>query len=89
MFFLDKNFLLQTKTAELLYHNYAKKLPIIGYHNHLNLKFKTLLLRNYANLETLEFVKKINVNAIGDGYHTNLTEEFMTYAHDNGIEVFQ
>ena len=33
--FLDENFLLQTKIAEDLYHNYAKSLPIIDYHNHL------------------------------------------------------
>ena len=33
--FLDENFLLQTKTAELLYHEYAKEMPIIDYHNHL------------------------------------------------------
>ncbi|MCP9770547.1 glucuronate isomerase [Lacihabitans sp. LS3-19] len=33
--FLDENFLLQTKTAEILYHEYAKDMPIIDYHNHL------------------------------------------------------
>jgi glucuronate isomerase len=33
--FLDDNFLLQTKTAETLYHEYAKHMPIIDYHNHL------------------------------------------------------
>ncbi len=33
--FLDSNFLLQTKTAEKLYHDYAKEMPIIDYHNHL------------------------------------------------------
>lgn len=33
--FLDENFLLSNPTAELLYHQYAKDLPIIDYHNHL------------------------------------------------------
>lgn len=33
--FLDDNFLLQNKTAEKLYHEYAKKMPIIDYHCHL------------------------------------------------------
>lgn len=33
--FLDENFLLQTKTAQVLYHEYAKDLPIIDYHCHL------------------------------------------------------
>jgi glucuronate isomerase len=34
--FLDDNFLLQTKTAERLYHDYAEGLPIIDYHCHLD-----------------------------------------------------
>ena len=33
--FLDENFLLQTKTAERLYHEHVKKMPIIDYHSHL------------------------------------------------------
>ncbi|MDP5229517.1 MAG: glucuronate isomerase [Cellulophaga sp.] len=33
--FINDDFLLQTKFAKKLYHNYAKDLPIIDYHNHL------------------------------------------------------
>ncbi len=33
--FINDNFLLQTDTARLLYHEYAKKIPIIDYHCHL------------------------------------------------------
>jgi len=33
--FLDQDFLLNTKTAQRLYHEYASKLPIIDYHCHL------------------------------------------------------
>jgi glucuronate isomerase len=33
--FLDYNFLLQNRSAEYLYHEYAKDLPIIDYHCHL------------------------------------------------------
>ena len=33
--FLDEDFLLQTPSAQKLYHNFAKDLPIIDYHNHL------------------------------------------------------
>lgn len=33
--FLDENFLLESKTAEILYHEHAKDLPIIDYHCHL------------------------------------------------------
>jgi glucuronate isomerase len=47
--FLDQNFLLQNKTAERLYHDFAAKMPLIDYHCHLapdqianNLNFKNL-----------------------------------------------
>lgn len=47
--FLDHNFLLQSSTAELLYHEFANPMPIIDYHNHLppqdiasNRQFKNL-----------------------------------------------
>ena len=33
--FLNDDFLLQTATARMLYHEYAKPMPIIDYHNHL------------------------------------------------------
>jgi glucuronate isomerase len=33
--FLDQNFLLNTKTAQELYHEFAKEMPIIDYHCHL------------------------------------------------------
>ena len=33
--FLDENFLLHTKTAQQLYHEFAKVMPVIDYHNHL------------------------------------------------------
>ncbi len=33
--FLDDNFLLETSTAQTLYHEYAKQMPIIDYHCHL------------------------------------------------------
>lgn len=36
--FLDDDFLLETETAKVLYHNYAAKMPIIDYHNHLDPK---------------------------------------------------
>ena len=36
--FLDENFLLETETAVKLYHNYAKEMPVIDYHNHLNVQ---------------------------------------------------
>ncbi|WP_375437806.1 glucuronate isomerase [uncultured Hymenobacter sp.] len=32
--FLDEDFLLQTETAQQLYHEFAKQMPIIDYHSH-------------------------------------------------------
>ena len=34
--FNDDNFLLQTETAQRLYHDHAAKMPIIDYHCHLS-----------------------------------------------------
>lgn len=36
--FLDEDFLLQTETAQNLYHNYAEPMPIIDYHCHVSPK---------------------------------------------------
>ena len=34
--FMDEDFLLSNETAKILYHNYAKQVPIIDYHCHIN-----------------------------------------------------
>ena len=34
--FMDKDFLLETKTAQKLFHEYADKMPIVDYHCHIN-----------------------------------------------------
>ena len=36
--FMDQDFLLQSETAKVLYHNYAKHMPIYDYHCHLPIK---------------------------------------------------
>ncbi len=36
--FMDENFLLETETARHLYHDYAKTMPLVDYHCHLNPK---------------------------------------------------
>jgi glucuronate isomerase len=36
--FMDKDFLLQSETAKILYHNFAKNMPIYDYHCHLPIK---------------------------------------------------
>lgn len=47
--FINDNFLLENKTAENLYHNHAKKLPIIDYHCHLPVN-EIAENRNFENL---------------------------------------
>lgn len=34
--FMDEDFLLQTETAKILYHQYAAKMPILDYHCHIS-----------------------------------------------------
>ena len=36
--FMDENFLLETPTAQALFHNYASKMPVLDYHCHINPK---------------------------------------------------
>ena len=36
--FLNEDFLLYNETAQTLYHNYAKQMPIIDFHSHLSAK---------------------------------------------------
>ncbi len=57
--FLDDNFLLQTRTAQELYQNYSKGLPIIDYHNHL-------IPEQIANDSKFENISQVWLN--GDHY---------------------
>ncbi len=50
--FLADDFLLESKSAETLYHDYAKDLPIIDYHNHLPPK-------EIANDRTFENISQV------------------------------
>lgn len=36
--FISDNFLLESREAVILFHDFAKDLPIIDYHNHLSPK---------------------------------------------------
>ena len=47
--FIDEDFLLQGDFAKVLYHDYAKPLPIIDYHNHLSPK-EIAIDHQYNNL---------------------------------------
>ena len=47
--FMDENFLLETKTAQKLYHDYAKNKKIYDYHCHLSPK-EIYEDKNYSNI---------------------------------------
>ncbi len=34
--FMDQDFLLETETAKMLYHDYAAKMPVLDYHCHIS-----------------------------------------------------
>ena len=40
--FMDDDFLLETETAKLLFHKYAKNTPIIDYHCHIAVSYTHL-----------------------------------------------
>ena len=86
--FLDKNFLLQSNTAEKLYHEYASDLPIIDYHCHLppedianNRKFETLT-QIWLNGDHYKW-RAMRANGISEDYCTgnaNDEEKFLKWA---------
>ncbi|MBR5475119.1 MAG: glucuronate isomerase [Lachnospiraceae bacterium] len=47
--FMSENFLLSTPTAQMLYHEYAKEMPIVDYHCHVNPK-EIFEDRHFSNL---------------------------------------
>ena len=86
--FLDKNFLLQSNTAEKLYHEHAKNLPIIDYHCHLppedianNRKFETIT-QIWLNGDHYKW-RAMRANGISEKYCTGKKsdeEKFMKWA---------
>jgi glycerophosphoryl diester phosphodiesterase len=48
-----------------------------------------LYLKNKADHTTIDYAKKINSNAIGVGYKTTITKEFLNLAHSAGIEIWK
>jgi glucuronate isomerase len=79
--FLDDNFLLQTKTAERLYHEFAKDMPIIDYHCHL----PPDQIANDVNFENLTQVwlygdhykwRAMRTNGVDESYCTGTKPDF-------------
>ena len=79
--FLDENFLLQTATAQKLYHDYASVMPIIDYHCHLPPE----QIANDINFENLTQVwlygdhykwRAMRTNGVDESYCTGSQPDF-------------
>ena len=83
--FLDENFLLETKTAQDLFHKYAKSMPIFDYHCHLNPK---------EIVEDKEFTDIAQMWLAGDHYkwrlmRNNGVDEYYITGNASGYEKFE
>ena len=86
--FLDENFLLSNKSAERLYNDYAKRMPVIDYHCHLPPK----LIANDHRFENLTQIwlygdhykwRAMRANGVNEAYITgnkNDLEKFKAWA---------
>jgi len=63
--------------------------PVIARIRHLDKSIPTLYLKGKATQLDLDYAAAIEANAIGVGSGMRITKEFLDYAHDNGIEVWQ
>ena len=79
--FLDDNFILQNETAQKLFHEHAKSLPIIDYHCHLNPK-DIAENRQFANLTQIWLEgdhykwRALRANGIDEEYITGKTSDY-------------
>jgi glucuronate isomerase len=84
--FIKDNFLLTNKSAEKLYHNYAKKLPIVDYHCHLP-------VQEIAENKKFENITQIWLN--GDHYKwramrsNGINEKYITGDSDDKEKFFK
>ncbi len=76
--FLDKDFLLETETAKVLYHKYASKMPIFDFHCHLSPK-EIYEDKKYRSLEEVWIGG--GDDHYGDHYKWRLMREFGVEEH--------
>jgi glucuronate isomerase len=86
--FISDNFLLENKTAEYLYHNYTKHLPIIDYHCHLPVD-EIATNKNFENLTKIWLNgdhykwRAMRANGVSEKYITGKAsdwEKFLAWA---------
>jgi glucuronate isomerase len=86
--FMDENFLLSNETAVKLYHDYAKKMPIIDYHCHLSPK-EIYENKTYKNITEVWLYgdhykwRAMRANGVDENYVTGDAsdyDKFLAYA---------
>ena len=84
--FLDENFLLNNKTAQLLYHEYAKNMPIIDYHCHLPQQ-QIAEDKNFENLTQIWLYgdhykwRAMRTNGVNEKFITGAGTDFEKFKH--------
>lgn len=63
--------------------------PVLAKLRQLDKNIPILLLINKADKMTIDYAQIIESNAIGVGYETTITKEYLSFAHKNGIEVWK
>jgi glucuronate isomerase len=83
--FLSENFMLQSEAAQNLYHNHAKKLPIIDYHCHLSPK-DIANDRQFKNLTEIWLEgdhykwRALRINGVDEEYVTGKADDFQKFS---------
>ncbi|WP_229664922.1 glycerophosphodiester phosphodiesterase [Polaribacter pacificus] len=63
--------------------------PVLAKIRQLDKQIPILYLISNADKTTIDYAKVIQANAIGVGYATKLTKDYLSFAHKNGIEVWK
>ncbi len=63
--------------------------PVLARIRQLDKNIPTLYLKGTADKMTIDYAKAIESNAIGVGSGTDVTKEYLDFAHSNGIEVWK
>ena len=94
--FISDNFLLDSELAQILYHQYAKKMPVIDYHNHLSAKqiAENKPISNitdaWLNGDHYKW-RAMRANGIDETYITGTStqkEKFLKWAADKNYYLF-
>lgn len=63
--------------------------PVLAKIRQLDKNIPILFLISKADKMTIDYAKVIEANAIGVGSRTTITEAYLDFAHENGIEVWK